>query len=170
MCMIDSLTEKQFNNVVARLEGKYIRSDENECWEWIAGKDTFGYGRIYLCTIPKENGRKNIAEGAHRVMWSSHNNQMLGDWEVLHTCDNPSCMNPSHLFIGTNYDNILDRVAKGRSVVGESVNTAELTEQSVIQIRAMGKYLSHSEIAKKYNVWRSTISRVINRKNWKHVK
>jgi len=76
------------------------------CWNWLAGKDKDGYGKIKIA-------RKDLR--AHRVSWEIHNGIIPGGLLVLHRCDNPSCVNPSHLFLGTALDNNRDRDAKGRN-------------------------------------------------------
>lgn len=76
-----------------------------ECWEWRAGKDADGYGGI--CIFGK-------AYKAHRFSWALHNQKDPGNMLVLHSCDNPGCVNPEHLFLGSNHDNSNDKVSKKR--------------------------------------------------------
>lgn len=85
---------------------KFVREDPNGCWIWIGGKTSDGYGKFYL------NG---IKRRAHRVAWVIRNGQIPEGLNVLHNCDNPSCVNPDHLFLGTQIDNIIDMVSKGRN-------------------------------------------------------
>ena len=84
---------------------KIVETDE--CWEWIAFKNKDGYGLFGY------NGKN---QKAHRVSWQLHNGPIPDGLCVLHKCDNPSCVNPNHLFLGTNADNIKDRVNKNRTV------------------------------------------------------
>ena len=74
----------------------------NECWEWIAGK-SHGYGVFWI------NGK---LLRAHRVAWSIYNGGIPEGLLVLHKCDNPACVNPDHLFIGTQQDNVDDMITK----------------------------------------------------------
>lgn len=78
-----------------------------ECWAWTGRKDAFGYGVVQL-------GRGEPRTGAHRVSWELHVGPIPEGMQVLHHCDNPECTNPSHLFLGTPLDNMLDASAKGR--------------------------------------------------------
>ncbi len=78
----------------------------SDCWGWLAGKDKDGYGKI------KVSGK---TVQAHRLSWNIHNGSVPEGVHVLHHCDNPSCVNPDHLFLGTHLDNMHDRDAKGRN-------------------------------------------------------
>lgn len=109
---------------------------------------------------------------AHRVSFTLHVKEIPIGMDVCHTCDNPSCVNPNHLFLGTHKDNMQDKVRKGRhrygiptrKAVGESHGMAKLTKDQVELIKnELGTY---TDIAKKYSVSRYCISRIINGKNW----
>lgn len=85
---------------------KRVSKLQSGCWEWVGGKNQDGYGKFWVVSR---------SHGAHRVSWVIHNGQIPKGIQVLHKCDNPPCVNPSHLFSGSNLDNVSDRVAKGRS-------------------------------------------------------
>lgn len=90
---------------------------------------------------------------------------------VLHKCDNPRCVNPEHLFLGTQGDNMIDKKNKGRSPKGEWHCAAKLTAQDVIAIReryAEGN-ISQAKLAAEYNVSRGGIADIVKRRNWRHV-
>ncbi len=87
-----------------RFESKYVKAPSG-CWLWQACKDSDGYG--YLQVAGK-------SLGAHRVSWKLINGSVPEGLYVLHSCDTPSCVNPDHLFVGTNTDNMRDKVKKGR--------------------------------------------------------
>ena len=157
------------------------------CWMWTAGTQRGGYGCIRV-------SGKHV--GAHRLVWELHFGQIPpGQW-VLHRCDNPPCVRPSHLFLGTSADNQRDCVAKGRHSVsleqmlqdvmvapwkalmsaggprvafGESHYSAKLTTAQVEAIRR--RYIPHRvstyKLAKEFGVSRSAISDVLSGKHWK---
>lgn len=135
------------------------------CWLWTATRTPPGYGQLGI----KLNGKHRMAF-AHRVSFFIHN----GRWPepiCCHHCDNPSCVNPAHLFAGTQSDNLADMDAKGRrnQPRGERIGLSKLTEFDVQAIRAAaanGQMLK--DIAPAYGVSRKTISVIVSRKHWKH--
>ena len=139
--------------------------NENQCWEWNGKLDAYGYGYLY--------DKKPLK--AHRVSYEIHYAEPLNDLQCLHKCDNPSCVNPLHLFAGTNLDNVRDKVKKGRCYTGyqkgESNGASKLADSDVIKIRKLyqsGKYTT-IKLGHLYNVNRSTISYIINNKTYKHL-
>lgn len=136
-----------------------------DCWEWLARKLPHkGYGVFW---------REGKMNRAHRVSYEMTYGEIPKDMHVLHKCDNPACVRPEHLFLGTNDDNVADRVQKERSAlgVGEDNNRAKLTEQDIRDIRAehaTGKS-GYVKLAKRYNVVPSTIRDIVHCKTWSHV-
>lgn len=88
------------------------RRGPDECWPWIGAKRFFGYGAFNI-------GKKK-AKGAHRVAWELTNGPIPDGLQALHRCDNPPCVNPAHLFLGTPRDNMRDAQAKGRTMRGDA--------------------------------------------------
>lgn len=134
-----------------------------ECWEWTAGKNSSGYGKFNV------NGKTT---SSHRFSYEIANGYIPDGMLVCHRCDNPACIRPSHLFVGTDGDNARDRNAKGRAAKGEEQGGSKLTEKDVKKIRdeySHGK-TTQENLAKKYGVWQRTISDVVNRITWEHVK
>lgn len=138
-----------------------ITADDNQCWEWTAAKDRKGYG---VTRIIKKTA-------AHRFAWIFPDYVIPDGMYILHSCDNPSCCNPKHLFLGTAQDNMDDKVKKGRQPRADSHPRRKLSSSKVIEIRrryANGE-TSFSRMAKEYGVHSSTIRLVISRKNWPNV-
>ena len=129
------------------------------CWEWIGAKFSSGYGVIRVSGKSKRS---------HRVSYELNVGPIPEGMSVLHKCDNPVCVNPVHLFVGTQQDNMKDRGDKGRTAKGEDSGVSKLTRKQVDKIRDEYKNTktTHAELGKKYNICRSQITCVINRKNW----
>ena len=110
---------------------------------------------------------------AHRVSWElRHKKPIPDDLCVLHKCDNRKCVNPKHLFLGTNADNSADMVRKGRSPVqiGERNSNCKLKEADVVLIRQLANgQKTQRAIAKQFSVSEMTISEIVTRKRWTHV-
>jgi hypothetical protein len=144
-----------------RFESKYIPEPNSGCWLWMGARVSKGYGSIRIAD-------KIIA--AHRLSWKLHKGEIPENSHVLHTCDNPPCVNPDHLFLGTNDDNVQDKIAKGRlrCECGERRYNAKLTEELVRQIRS-DPSISNKEWAKRLDVHYATIHHARTGKWWKHV-
>jgi hypothetical protein len=146
--------EERFAKSVAKTDG---------CWLWKASKDKNGYG------IFRGDLAGVMFTRAHRFSYALHTGDLLVNMQALHTCDNPSCVNPDHLFSGTIADNMRDKAQKGRSraPVGEQNGHAILTERQVRRILKDPR--PYAEIAAQYNVAASTIGSIKQRYSWKHI-
>lgn len=122
------------------------------CWVWKGSRNAKGYGKLSV------NGAGAPAEYAHRVSWILHRGELPPVFFVCHTCDNPSCVNPEHLFLGTPLDNVRDAMTKGHVRRGTAVATAKLTLAQVREIRAT--WDSQRRAAHRYGVCQQTISNV----------
>jgi len=130
-----------------------------DCWLWTAGKTNGGYGKLTTY--------ERVTKLAHRISWEIHFGEVPEGLCVLHHCDNPSCVRPDHLFLGTLNDNKQDCVVKERHSRGEKVNTSKLTEEQVKEIRqACAQGANKSELAKRYGVDRSSIFRIARGETW----
>lgn len=149
-------------NTAAKFWQRVARAQSDECWEWQGKRDKNGYGALTW------SGRYTRA---HRVALTLTD----GDWgsplNVCHTCDNPPCCNPKHLWRGTNLDNMTDKMAKGRQARvgarGERAGSAKLSAEQVIAIRASA--LSGSTLARQYGVARNYIFAIKKHLTWKHL-
>lgn len=132
----------------------------NGCWLWTGCKNKAGYGRFNY------NGKILNAQRASYLLFVE---EIPEGYQVCHECDNPSCVNPDHLFIGTIADNMRDRDEKGRMADkrGKLNGRSVLTEKQVLFIRNDTR--SGNIIAKEYGVARSTINRIRKKKTWSHL-
>lgn len=138
-----------------------IPGNSNECWTWQGYIGERGYGQLKF---------KCATQLAHRVSWIVHFGPIPNDLNVLHKCDNPPCWNPEHLFLGTNLDNIIDKVNKGRQAHSEKHGRAKLANSQIpiiYELKQSG--LSDAEIAERFDVSRVTIYNIVLGKKWQHV-
>ena len=144
---------------IERFLSKINRAGETDCWEWTAGKRS-GYGRFRI--------GDNLYV-ATRLMWRlTHGTDPIGQL-VLHTCDNPGCCNPAHLFIGSDADNGRDKEAKGRGKhpIGEHNGLAKLSDEDVIRIFQSTD--TNVALARQFGVSDVAISSIRNGCTWQHV-
>ena len=130
----------------------------NGCWLWTFGKTKAGYGQT---RVPSSN--KNHL--AHRIAYLIEH-KSLPDKLVCHSCDNPACVNPAHLFLGSHQDNANDMKSKNRSSAPRGIFSphARLLTTEVAQIKESS--LNQSTLARKYGVNQSTISRIKSNSTW----
>lgn len=151
----------RFNPSVVERFNNQLEQKENGCIEWTGVKDKDGYGRF---TVGGRGGKK---EYAHR--WSlehSLQKELPPEVKACHHCDNPSCVNPGHLFEGTQKDNMQDAVEKGRAVAG--MGMCKFTDQQVLEIRSSEKTIS--ELCSIYDASKPTIIGIRKLRTYKHVK
>lgn len=144
---------------------KTLVPDENGCMNWIGGKNQSGYGNMWHLK------RMWLASRYSFKLYNGLFNESLC---VLHKCDNPSCVAPEHLFIGTKKDNMRDCSNKGRvkipNLIGEKCPTAILKNDDVLKIKEMLKNgIKSRVIAEHYKVHSTTIYKIKNGKNWRHI-
>ena len=150
-------------------DGEFLRKFESltdraasGCWEWLGGRVS-GYGTIY---------RDGKLWKAHRMAWKIHHGSDPGDKCVCHSCDNPGCVNPDHLWLGEHEDNMGDMKRKGRAkgFRGEANKSAKITAEDVLAIRELySAGESQPKIGSKYGLDQTTVSDIVLRKTWAHV-
>jgi len=143
-----------------RFWAKVLKTDT--CWLW-TGRKAGGYGRT-------GTQRTLGTASAHRVAWILTFGEIQDGLRVLHKCDNPPCVNPDHLFLGTDSDNMADKCKKQRQARGERQGLSPFVESDIIEIRRLrATGLSFPKIARMYGVPHQTIMRIVKRQVWKHV-
>jgi hypothetical protein len=144
--------------VFDRLEKGSIPEPNSGCHIWIGDVTVRGYGLL------RWEGKRVYA---HRLSWSAHNRQAIPDgMAICHRCDNPYCVNPGHLFLGTHQENMGDAVTKRRFPLGTRHWNAKLTEDDIADIRNSTRY--QYELAEKYNVTQGYISELKSGKKRTH--
>ncbi len=145
-----------------------IRSS-NDCWSWKAGRFDFGYGQFWF---------EGKTMKAHRMAWILTHGKIPDNKLVLHKCDNPPCVNPKHLWVGTYRDNTRDMIIKGRDnyighigLRGESSPFSRMKEDQVKLLRKMYKNKEGStyKLAELFNISKSTAWEIVANKNWVHI-
>lgn len=153
------------------------RLELGPCWQWTGCIAGFGYGQFRV--------DRRTREYAHRKSYRMARGDIPDGMRVLHACDNPACVNPDHLFLGTEQDNMRDRQNKGRTASGdrsgartkpgrrargERAGLAKLTEGQVREIRqARDRGETLERLAGRYGVRNQTIHAIVKRHTWNHV-
>lgn len=134
------------------------------CWEWEASRNTHGYGQISAGR--QDAAGRNVPLLAPRVSWELHRGAIPDGLLVCHRCDNPPCVNPDHLFLGTKADNNADMAAKCRTLNGERRPQSKLTDSQVVEIRSRfaAGGITQAALAAEYGVSQSNISLILARK------
>lgn len=135
---------------------------EDGCWEWTAARFSKGYGQF---TLGEFNHR------AHRVSHWNFNGEFDISLDVMHSCDRPWCVCPDHLSDGTNQENRIDSVNKGRHNIGTRNGNSVINEATVHLIKQMNySGISQAEISRNLNLKPMTVSRIVRGESWNHVK
>lgn len=149
----------------ARFWERVQKHDGDGCWVWLGATSTnMRYGCMSL-------GRQRSVQYTHRLSWELANGPIPPGLCVLHRCDNPPCVRPDHLFLGTRRDNMTDKVEKGRQQRGEQTGSAVLTETQVAEILlayATGEFPVLG-LAGEYGVEEATVRAIVNGQTWTHV-
>lgn len=141
----------------------FVERKDGNCWKWKRSLNTDGYGT--LCV----NGKSQMA---HRIFYQVWMGRIPKNLLVCHHCDNPACCNPKHLFLGTQRDNVLDCIKKGRfrfcfSKPGELGHNAKLTAAQVRTVRKSKWRITSETLGKRFGVTASTIKAIWQGLNWR---
>ncbi len=139
-----------------KLTQRTLVDTTTNCYNWTGYKDKDGYGKLVV---------KGKSWTAHRLSYQSRVGD-LGDLQVLHSCDNPSCINPEHLRLGTVEDNMKDKQQRNR-IKGERHPRARLSNADILAIRESP--LSQCQLARDLGLNQSFIGKIRNRVNWIHI-
>lgn len=155
--------------IADRFWPKVDAHEPHECWLWRGTRNADGYGMLFNS---KTAGPRVLS--AHRISWRLHHGEIPAGLHVLHRCDNPPCVNPAHLWLGTQADNNRDRDQKGRCGAkgghaapqgGEANGNCKLSDEAVARIRA--RYAagdaSQQQIAAEFGVGQSQVSRIVRK-------
>lgn len=149
---LKSLSERLFKHTVKT----------EQCWLWVGPKQLSGYGQISYGDL---SNRQAIS--SHRLSWQLHNGPIPDGLSVLHKCDVRNCVNPAHLFLGTQADNMRDMKEKKRGAVGTQLPQTKLTKEIVLEIRNSEE--PNNALARKFGVSRAAINQIRLRNRWKYV-
>ena len=157
--------ENHPEHLARRLVNGISPKGENECWQWEKTNNNHGYGTLTI------NGRTRYA---HRLAYELSYGPIPAGLDVMHDCDNPACINPNHLRVGTRSQNMADCHARGRSRIpapslrGEANGAAKLTASAVDEIRRLlAEGMTQRSVGERFGVSQSTISKIKMRKAWK---
>ncbi len=158
--------QKKYNGVVERFFSK-VCYGFSDCWFWNGYIDEIGYGRF---------GKYEGENKAHRVSWKLHKGDIPDGMKVLHKCDIRNCVNPDHLFLGTQKENVRDMFSKGRhhssrAGKGEKNHMSKLTSEKVIQMRNIYSKggISFENLSKQFNISAMTAYRAVSKQSWSHI-
>lgn len=160
------IPRREYGSLEQRFELYYEVDEESGCWEWKNSLDEWGHGRIYI---------GHEARYAHRVAYELEHGEIPDGKQINHGCRNASCVNPDHLYAGTQQENVQDETDAGvwtdSRPRGSQVGTSSLTESDVAEIKALWEMGGHTqrEIAERYETVQQNVSRIVNGLRWTHV-
>lgn len=144
------------NKEIIEFYSNVLALNRDQCWHWLGYHNNNGYPQFYI-----GDGKYT---GAHRWIYQLvYCIELTSKDFICHHCDNPGCINPNHLFVGDQYANMADMVAKGRG------GKAKLNAEQAKEIYILQKTSTCREVAKQFNISKATVLQIWNRKTWKHV-
>jgi hypothetical protein len=149
----------RYASVAEQLEAQSIPEPNSGCQIWLGTISKFGYGTVTA------NGR--TGQKVHRLAYEIAHGPIPGGSHILHRCDVRCCINPSHLFIGTNADNVADKVSKRRQANGERLNINKLGASDVLALRRFNG--STRAAAKAFGISKSQAHLIMTGAAWRHL-
>lgn len=148
--------------MVLRFPQNFTKGKNDDCWPWTGWFNSNGYGQI-------KDGNKALL--AHRVSYALHVGDIPPGMCVIHRCDNPACVNPNHLRLGSKVENNLDKVVRDRCSKGEETKNNKVLSHQITEIRnrrAAGETLA--SIGKSFGLGTSQVWRISRNESWAHIK
>jgi HNH endonuclease len=140
---------------------KNVRKNENGCWDWIGNTSAYNRGRMTI------GGRKMYA---YHISYELHIGPIPTGMQINHTCDNPNCVNPEHLYAGTQSDNTRDAIRRGRWVNNSTGRVrSHLSPDDVRAIRQQCASVSMTEVGKRFGISYTQVRRIVTGKHWKDI-
>ncbi len=146
-----------------RFEDKWEVVTESGCWLWVARLNKHGYGTFQI-------GCRSCL--AHRVSFEIYRSPIPEGMEILHKCDVRACVNPQHLYVGTQFENMRDRSERSswEQAKGSQSVRSKLTEEDVLEIRRMSSAgRSYAELSERFGICKSNVATIVRRETWRHV-
>lgn len=152
-----------------------VSGGPDACWLWTGSRKGDASGAYGLLAVGGHGHQKRLR--AHRVAWELHHGPIPAGLHVCHRCDNPPCVNPAHLFLGSRRENMQDMVRKGRHrasfprLIGADHSQAKLTDAQVLEMRARYSRggITQAELAAEYGVSSTHVSGILTRRFWPHL-
>ena len=160
----NNATDEELLAQIKLVFDKYVIKNDDYCWGWSGLISNKGYSSINI---------RGAKTGAHRASWMIHNGHIPDGIFVCHRCNNRSCTNPNHLFLGTHQDNMDDMIKKGRTKIlrGEDCPWTNLDNKTVSRIKAdLKKNIPNKYIIKIYGISKGVLDKIKSGKSWRHVK
>jgi hypothetical protein len=164
---IHDIPRREYGPLEQRFELYYDEGDEDECWEWQMNTDRWGHG-----TLTDDEGNSRYA---HRVAYIKKYGEIPDGKQINHACRNSKCVNPNHLYAGTQHENVDDEIDAGvwqeSRPEGEQVRTSKLTRNEVAEIkrRYRDTDATQGELADEFDMGQTQISRIVREERWAHV-
>ncbi|MDX1532835.1 MAG: HNH endonuclease signature motif containing protein [Nitrosopumilaceae archaeon] len=163
---LKDLSKNELKEHMLKRIRKHIRTKDS-CWIWIGAKDKNGYGLMPSGLKGDQFPERRV----HRIIWHLFNSPIEKGKVVCHKCDNPSCVNPEHLFIGLPKDNTEDMLKKGRGIKGETSPSSKFKEKDIKEMRKkFNQGVRPLNIMKEFNISRQHLHSIVTFKSWQHVK